>query len=326
MAASNQPVAIRRHRTERRPLPPFGDGRDPSALSSLLDGALDACRFAAFPDLALGADSDYILDSEDPYRAIAPQFELVVPGLADLTRHLDLRPEDLSVAVSVRGRHLRRYDVLGHWPVDALPAVPWRPPASRLAPVQTGRRLDFVISLRVVGHREQLRRIGIGVGTVLCRREFAIKEPPASESFPMEWVDFEGSEHPVETLWVIEWREDIPERYDCRVEEALRVLVNRRVEQPLLNMNRVAGVNSLGWKLMAADITTQIWADVLENVEDEPGESDHESLAGQVFSRLAAASGMSYAELPDLIHGDDRRADKLSELRGLVAKLFNVVP
>ena len=321
MTTGDQLLAVRRQRTERRLLPPFGDGSDPNQLSSLLDKALAGCRFAPFPDRPLRDDGVWVLEELDAARVLAPSFNLVVDGLDDLGRHLGLQPDDLSVGLSARSRHLRRYQVLGDWNVEALPAAQWQPAPSVLHDSHTGRGLDFVVSLRVTGQREPLAEQGLAPGRVLCRRQFVIKEPPAFQDFPMEWTDFDGSRYPRESLWVIEWHDGDGDPYDRPVDEALLVRVNRRLEQPLAAMDRVPGGKNLAWKLLAADIATQIWADVLANA-DEPESSETESLAGQIYARLHLHSGKPYADLGSLTRQDD----SLGELRALVAKILGVVP
>lgn len=86
-------------------------------------------------------------------------------------------------------------------------------------------------------------------------------------------------------------------------------------------MNEFHGSNDLGWRMLAADITTQIWADLLSKTENEPNEEDHETLAGQVFARLSRASGIPYSDLKSLVGQDDSR----EELRSFVAQILNVV-
>ena len=55
--------------------------------------------------------------------------------------------------------------------------------------------------------------------------------------------------------------------------------------------------------------------------EDEPDEDDRETLAGQVFSQLATASGLPYADIKELVGEDDHN----TELRNLVARIIKVV-
>ena len=61
-----------------------------------------------------------------------------------------------------------------------------------------------------------------------------------------------------------------------RVDQVLTVLVNERAEEPLRLVGGTHGANDIAWKMLAADITTQIWADVLAKYEGEPKEEDTE--------------------------------------------------
>ena len=73
--------------------------------------------------------------------------------------------------------------------------------------------------------------------------------------------------------------------------------------------------------MLTADITTQIWADVLSKTDYEPDEDDTETLVGQVFARLSRVGDMPYTEIRRLVERDD----SLTELRNLVAKILKVV-
>ena len=96
---------------------------------------------------------------------------------------------------------------------------------------------------------------------------------------------------------------------------------NKKAEARLNAMNEVVGARDLGWKILAAEITVQICADVLSNTDEEPDEADTDTLVGQVFARLKKVSGKPYAEIMELTRHDD----SLSELRNIVARLCRVV-
>ena len=73
--------------------------------------------------------------------------------------------------------------------------------------------------------------------------------------------------------------------------------------------------------MLAAEITTQIWADVLTNIEYEPDESDTETLGGQVFANLSRASELPYADVKGLVEEDEY----LTKLRNCIARILRVV-
>ena len=98
--------------------------------------------------------------------------------------------------------------------------------------------------------------------------------------------------------------------------------MNKKAEEPLLKIAKVTQGRNIGWKMLAAEITTEIWYEVLTNIEGEPGEDDTGSLAEQIFSNLAQVSGRSYAEILDLPKEDE---DGRTELRGFISQILKVV-
>ena len=311
-------------RRERRFIPPFGDGTSPHSLSNLLDRTLASCRFAPFPESQLVSDHTYFLDTEEMGRPIDPRFEIVVDEVESLTKALDCRTDDLVVGLSVRNRHLRRYEALHQWELSSLPSGSYSPPPGNLDVVQSGRDMDFVLALRVASNRRNLRRRGLGNGKVLSRKEFSVKEQIDTITFPFRWAEFGGNTgYPEELLWKIEWHDagDSDDLYRLPVNEVLTVLVNKKAEMPLTAMNEVTSASDLAWRMLAAEITTQIWADVLTHTDEPPDIGDRESLAGQVFTHLASVSEKPYTEIMDLATQDD----SLSELRSCIAQLLKVV-
>ena len=314
---------IQRHRKERRAIPPFGDGKDPNTTSKVLDNLLAKSRFTPFPNVGLDDIDTYFLSSDEATRALKPKFKIDVNQVDELTNRLGLREEDIEVGMSIRSRYLRRYQVLQRWNIASIPHDPWSPAPEKIAGLQSERGMDFILAVRVVATRKQLILQGLDPNKVLARRVFSVKENVESFTFPFRWVKFgEGTGYPEELLWVIEWNElDDEAPFERPVGEVLMVLVNEKAESSLRAMNEVHGSNDLGWRMLAADITTQLWADVLSKTENEPNEEDHETLAGQVFARLSRASGIPYSDLKSLVGQDD----SLEELRSLVARILNVV-
>ncbi len=315
---------MRARRRERRLIPPFGDGSSPHGIFRLLGSALAKCRFAPFPNRGWVDGETYTLNPLEVNTPLEPRLDIVVDGIEDLTDRLGVSGGDLSVGVSVRSRHLKRYDALEQWRIDALPAEPWSPSPNKLGHLQSGRGIDFIVAIRVSRNSTRLARLGLELGKVLCRREFSIRESVDTSTFPFEWVEFGGdSEYPRELLWAIRWNDsaDDEDRFSRPVHEVLTVLVNKRAERSLTDMGAVRSAGDLAWKMLAAEITTQIWSDVLANIEEEPNEDDTETLAGQVFAHLSRASGKPYAEIEGLADQDD----SLAELRALIAKILRVV-
>ena len=304
-------------------IPPFGDGTDPNALSNLLDSLLDNCRFTPFAGRKLDHSDTYFLSSEETQKVIKPQFEIVVDGMDELNNRLPLSPDDLTLGLSVRSPHLRKYVILERWDIDSIPGGPWSPDSAKLEGLQTGRGMDFIFVIQVAKTRRQLAAQGLSRGKVLCRKVFSIKESIESFTFPFEWVDFGGATgYPEEALWVIEWSyPDDGGRFERPVNEVLTVFGNKKAESSLATMGDFLGAHDLAWRMLAADITTQIWADVLANTDLEPEANDTDTLAGQVFARLSGVSGRPYAEIKGLAKQDDSRND----LRNLVARIFRVV-
>lgn len=321
-ARANAPS--QRQRRERRFIPPFGDGTSPHSLSNLLDRTFASCRFAPFPDRQLANEHTCFLDADEVGQPINPRFEIVVDDVEALTKALDCRADDLVVGLSVRNRHLRRYEALNQWDLSSLPSGAWSPPPPSIDTVQSGRDVDFVLALRVASNQRNLRSRGLGNGKVLSRKEFSVREQIDTVTFPFRWAEFGGSTgYPEELLWTIEWHDvgDSDDPYRLPVSEVLTVLVNKKAEVPLTLMNEAPGANDFAWRMLAAEVTTQIWVDVLVHTEEPPDENDRESLAGQVFARLARVSEKPYVEIMNLAGQDD----SLSELRSWITQLFKVV-
>lgn len=314
----------RQHRSERRRIPPFGDGSEPHSLSGFLDGLL-VCKFSPFPNVGLTDESRYDLRPDELERPIEPRFEITVAGGDEMQGRLGARVGDFELGVSVRNRHIRTYRVLGRWPLASAPEK-WRPDAAKLEDLQTGRGMDFVISVIVSADRPPLAKLGMSLGKVIARKEVSIKEPTDSQAFPIDWLEFGvGNDYPKEALWVIEWKDggaaDSESPFAVPVEDALMVYMNKAAEQQLTAISQVAGAERFAWRILASEITAQIWAVVLRETQNEPDENDADTLAGQVFARLSRISGKPYSELSALADEDDR----LSELRHLVARLNQVV-
>ena len=315
----------RSHRSERRHIPPFGDGSAPNSVSGFLDRLL-ACRFAPFPNRKLTNEDGYVLAPDELERPIAPRFEITVAGADRLPSELDARAEDFDLGISVRSRHIRTYRVLAKWPLADTPDK-WEPDAAKLEDLQTGRGMDFVISVIVSADSPKLAALGMGLGKVITRKELSITEPrePASLSFPFEWIEFGGeSGYHEESLWHICWKDadsDSESPYALPVEQALIVYMNKAAEPQLAAISQVAGAEGLAWRMLAADITTQIWAVVLNETLIEPDADDFDTLAGQAFAHLSRVSGKPYSELRALAAPDGRLAD----LRHLTAQIYGVV-
>ena len=124
-------------------------------------------------------------------------------------------------------------------------------------------------------------------------------------------------------LWVVNWKVDPADEsaYDRPVNEVLTVWGNSKAEEALLKMGGVAGSRNLAWKMLAAEVTTEIWWEVISKIEEPPSNDDDSTLAGQVFSRLSMASGTYYEEIHGLRNDEYGR----EELRKLISTIIKVV-
>ena len=314
---------VQGRRRERRSIPPYGDGSSPNAVSNILDRLLERSRFAPFQDSGLGEENSYFLSAEECQRGLYPRFEIVVDSLDELTKHFGIEEDDLELGLSVRSPKLRRYEVLQRWSIDNLPVEPWSPEQSSLQSMETGRGMDFILAMRIVADRGDLKPQGLDKGKVLCRKVFSVKESVDIFTFPFRWAEFGGDTGvPDEALWMIEWKDpDDGDQFNRPVHEVLTVLVNKKAEGSLMAMGESNGSRDLGWRMLAADITTQIFWDVLSKTDNEPDEGEIDSLVGQVFARLSRAGNVPYAAIKNLVNKDD----SLSELRALVAKALKLV-
>ena len=311
-----------RRRVERRLLPPFGDGLKPNQLSNRLDGLLEGCRFCPFSREPT-TEPSYYLEPAETERLIKPLFVFTVDSVADkVLPSLELEESQLELAVSARNRRLKRYKCLGRWNLAERPKQ-WSPGPEALDEMQTGGGMEFILAIRIPAYDRKLAERGLGPGKVLCRREFAVRQRIDAVTFPFSWREFGGDTgYPRELLWAIKWEEGATgdDRYSRPISEALTVYMNKAAEEGLNALNAVPGQRDLVWKMLAAEIFVQIWSEVLRGTLDDPGPADTETLAGQVFDRLARASGRSYGDLRDLV-----REDGLLELRSHVATVVGVV-
>ena len=315
---------VRRRRKERRAIPPFGDGSHPNRVSNVLDSVLAPCRFAPFPESRFVSNEPYYLNSEEVDLEVEPRFQIALDRVDELVSALGAREDDIRLSLSARSRHLMRYEVLKEWDLSNIPAKAWSPHPESLRSLQSHRDMSFILAMRVVADRPALRRNGLDPGKVLCRKEFNVKEPVISSNFPFEWVKFgEETGYPDEMLWVVKWKVDAADEspYDRPVDEVLTVWGNSKAEAALLKMGGAAGSRNLAWKMLAAEITTEIWWEVITKIEQPPPDSDDSTLAGQAFSRLSMASGRHYEEIYGLRNEEDGRV----ELRELISIILKVV-
>ena len=311
-------------RKERRFIPPFGDGSHPNRVSNLLDSVLALCRCAPFSESEFVTDGPYYLNSEEMGLDVKPRFQIALHRIDELLLALGAREDDLRLSLSVRSRHLMRYEVLKEWDLDTIPSTAWSPDPTRLRPLQTRRDMSFILALRVVADRPELRKHRLDPGTVLCRREFNIREPTVSSNFPFEWKRFgEDNDYPEEMLWVVHWKVDRADEsaYDRPVDEILTVWGNTKAREALAKMGTVAGSRNLAWKMLAAEITAEIWWEVISKIKEPPPNDDDRTLAEQVFGHLSVASGKNYEE----IHGLRSENEGRVEIRKLVSTVLKVV-
>ena len=321
---SNQVAQVRRRRRERRAIPPFGDGTHPNRVSNLLDNALASCRFAPYPDSGFVSNEPYYLKSEEVDIEVHPRFQIVLDRVDELVSAIGAREDDIKLSLSVRSRHLMRYEVLKEWDLSTIPTGAWSPDSESLRPLQSHRDMSFILAMRVVTDRSVLRDNGLEPGKVLCRKEFNIREPVVSSNFPFEWRKFgEETEYPEEMLWVINWNVDEADDrpYDRPVDEILTVWGNSKAESALQKIGGVSGSRYLAWKMLVAEITTEIWWKVISTIVEPPPITDDSTLAGQVFSRLSMESGKAYEEIMGFGSDEDGRL----ELRKLISTILKVV-
>ena len=300
-------------------LPPFGDGVSPNKLSNLLDNVLAKCRFSPFPHVP-ETESPYYLEQMDADRPLEPRFVFKLDGLDEVTKHLSVSADCLALGVSVRSRKLKMYKAIASWPVTDVPPQ-WSPTSTDMKSVQTRDALEFVLSVRVIADDPVLATHGLGLGKVLCRKDFAIWQHVHAVAFPFSWREFGGNtEYPAELLWAIKWYDTADDRFSRPIGDVLTVYMNKAAEERLHSMNAAAGRGDFAWKLLAAEIIVQIWGDVLKGTSVDPDPTEDDTLVGQVYSKLAKASGRAYADIREL--GSE---DGLTELRSHVAKMIGVV-
>ena len=189
--------------------------------------------------------------------------------------------------------------------------------------MQAGGGLEFILAIRIVADAPILAQHGLGVGKVLCRREFAVRQRIDAVSFPFSWRQFGAdTNYPSELLWAIRWEDATGEESYLRpIGEVLTVYMNKTAEERLNAMNAAAGKGDLTWRMLAAEIITLIWSEVLRDPESEPDPTDTDTLAGQVYHRLASISGHAYGDIRGMVEDDPG----LLELRSHIARIVGVV-
>ena len=319
MTTQTSDTDLNLRRRERRTIPPFGDGSNPSQVSQAISNSLGPCRFAPFPDRPFIDGRSYALEASEYDRDIEPRFELPITNIRNLASIVGAASGDLCLSVSARARHLKRYLPLQEWSLDAVPGT-WCPEPTLLKDLQGHRDISFILAVRVVSDTPHLSKNGLEKGKVLSRREFAVKRPMDS-SFPFKWVDFSETAYPDEMLWVISWEEEDRD-YNLPVNDILTVLVNKKADEALAKSAEVKQGRNIAWKMLASEITTEIWCEALTDIQDIPSEDDYETLAGQIFARISSVSGKSYPEILGLM---DDEQDGRAKIRGLVSQLIKVV-
>lgn len=302
-------------------LPPFGDGASPNSLSSLLDNVLEGCGFAPFAG-PLTTDPSYYLEPAEADNSLNPKFSFTVSRIDEVASRLPVSEDQMEIVVSARSRRLKRYFPLGRWSLPDAPAR-WSPESQDLAALPPGGDTDFIVAIRIVADGPALSADGLGPGKVLCRREFAVRRRVDAVAFPFSWREFGAdTEYPPELLWAIRWKDadTDADRFARPIDDVLTVYMNKAAEPRLVAMNAAAGKGDLAWRMLASEIMTLIWSEVLKGTWSTPDPTDQETLAGQVYARLAKASGKAYDDLPAMAeeHG-------LLELRSHIAKILGVV-
>ena len=292
-------------------------------MSIFLDRLLADCRFAPNKGHWLPDGESYFLPIEGETDWVEPSFNLAVSDTTDLECRFGLDASHLEVGLTLRVPHLRRYEVLGRWRLDELPNDPWAPAPHRLQSFKTERDVDFIVLIRVRHSNNHSRSLGLVKGSVLSRKVFQVREQTVDFAFPVQWSQFgDDTGYPDSMLWAIKWHD--PESEETLlgpVHEALTVYVNARAESPLNAISELPSSTDLAWRMLASDITTQIWTHVLTKSAITPDINDRDSLLGQVYSRLSDLSGLSYSDIQELAESE---ADP-NELRSYVSRIIEVV-
>ena len=186
--------------------------------------------------------------------------------------------------------------------------------------------MDFVMSLRVASDRKELSEQGFLRGTVILRKVFSVKQLTIMESsFPMKWDDFGKLGYPKEALWVIEWTGgdfDEEEVFNRPIGEVLMVYLNNAAEATLNEMDEALG-KGMAYKMLATEILTQIFSDVIEHMKNEPTPGDTSTLAHQVLAKIEGVTGMDFDTIRETLKPDSDISHK--DLRNYVAQVCKLV-
>lgn len=289
--------------TETRTLEPF-----------LTDhSALEGLRFRCTPDEPPSDEQVHWFDADTlPYRFTPELFLDVDTDLLELG--VGIPVEDLRLAVVVRDRAVKRWDLVGVWSIGQNP-LEFELPVLDVRTYAPGRRMEFVVMVTPATELPVLEGRAHLPTQVVSTRSFHVRIRRDGSRFnvatvPSEWFVEHGMLR--NTVWAIDWHTRDVEREPIA---CLTVVVNQAHEQRL-QAALSGALSDVVATQMAIDVFVEVaWIALREVQEfiDEPS-----TLIGTVLKVLGIRSAEQFETLKRRIDEDDDRASVLSMIRGRV--------
>ena len=275
--------------------------------------ALDGLRFRCTPDEPPSDEHVHWFDAESLPERFTPELFLDVDtDLLELG--VGIPVDDLRLVVVVRDRAVKRWDLIGAWPIGENPLEFELPvlDARRYAP---GRRMEFVVMVTPSTELPALEGRAHLPTQVVASRSFHVRIRRDGSRFnvatvPPEWFIEHGMLR--NTVWAIDWHTRDVEREPIA---CLTVVVNQAHEQRL-QAALSGAVSDVVATQIAIDVFVEVaWIALRESAEfvDEPS-----TLIGTVLKVLGVKSAEQFDSLKRRIDDDDDRATVLSLIRGRV--------
>lgn len=258
-----------------------------------LNGDLNDCDIDPQlpPDAKLSSNTWYV-HRDDLSSGFKPTIVLK-SNWSTITDGTPYSPGDLAVAVRIKNANARKFETLGTFGLDSVPAG-FQP----IQPLYPGADFEVVISVVAIKRLVVPNRPDTWPGTQLVSRVFSFTS--AGGMFPIQYADFESRGWHDDAIWRVDLN---VEATDSPPEDCLSIYVNRKL-RPVYEGQR-------GQRRATRDVFTQacgnlIFAEISRLVlsHEGPTAPDPSSLAGIVHGVLLNGGSESLSSLKHLLEQD----------------------
>ena len=229
----------------------------------------------------------------------------------ELLETTGLAADNLELVASLRDFDRKTYTPLERWPLIAIPSE-WPTPR---VPLQSHGGFDLSLLICLRENLDKVVNRPYRRGSVVSRRNFAVRAEADALTFPIRFVDFPEKGWPDEALWVVHYIREEPD-FGLPVNGVLELWVNKRAERKLSQ----ASASPTGLPIMQL-IATDVFSQVSERVlmdESSRDDWDEESLGFQLIRSLEGNTGYDLQTLQDLARTDSSR------LRALIQSTYSL--